>query len=139
MGDIKKISKETLDNVLKNNERQYLVGNLKSPQMLPHIHDNNVEVGISHYKDFTADKPHIHKEVTEYQMILQGRSEIKNLLTEEVIKLHEGDFYIVNKETPYAQKSAANTKIIFFKYPSLNDKQVIEIDAATEFWLKIEI
>lgn len=139
MSNIKKISKETLDNVLQHNERQYLVGNLKVPQMLQHIHDNNVEVGISHYKQFTADKAHIHREVTEYQMILQGYSEIKNLLTEEVIELHEGDFYIVNKETPYAQKSAVNTKILFFKYPSMNDKQIIGIDKATERWLNIEI
>ncbi|WP_066297260.1 hypothetical protein [Bacillus sp. FJAT-29937] len=136
---IKKISKETLDSVLAQNERQYLVGNLKVPQMLQHFHDDNVEVGISHYKLFTADQPHIHGEVTEYQMILQGYSEIKNLLTGEVIELHEGDFYIVNKETPYAQKSASNTKILFFKYPSLNDKQTVEIDHATERWLHIKI
>ncbi|KAB2332611.1 cupin [Bacillus mesophilum] len=136
---IKKISKETLDNVLQYNERQYLVGNLKIPQMLQHIHDNNIEVGISHYKKFTADKPHIHIEVTEYQMILQGYSEIKDMLTEEIIELHEGDFYIVNKETPYAQKSKEDTKILFFKYPSINDKQIIEIDQSTQSWLNTEI
>ena len=139
MSNIKKISKETLDEVLQYNERQYLVGNLKVPQMLQHIHDNNVEVGISHYKQFTADKPHIHREVTEYQMILQGYSEIKNLLTGEVMELNEGDFYIVQKETPYAQKSATNTKILFFKYPSINDKKIIEINKETEEWLNDEI
>ncbi|EMR05530.1 hypothetical protein C772_02502 [Bhargavaea cecembensis DSE10] len=139
MSGIRRISKQKIDSVLQKNERQYLVGNLKTPQVLQHIHDENVEVGLSYYKQFTADKPHIHREVTEYQMILEGYSEILNLITNKVTKLNAGDFYIVEKETPYAQKSAANTKILFFKHPSVNDKKVIEASNELKEWLKTKI
>lgn len=136
---IKKINSEKINQSLIHNDRQYLVGNLKGIQALQHIHDDNIEVGISLYKEFKADIPHIHSEVTEYQFILDGYSEIKNLITNEVIQLNEGDFYIVYKGTPYAQKSSENTKIIFFKYPGINDKKIIEVDEETKEWLEIEI
>jgi mannose-6-phosphate isomerase-like protein (cupin superfamily) len=136
---IQKISSEKINDALSKSERQYLIGNLKVPQILEHIHDDDVEVGISHYKKFTMDKPHIHSIVTEYQIILHGKSHLKNLLTNEIIELNEGDFYVVRKNTPYAQKSAENTKILFFKNPSINDKTIVEIDEVTQKWLEEEI
>lgn len=139
MEGIKKISNKELEKSLNKNTRQYLVGDLKLPQELEHIHDENVEVGISDYKKFTADVPHIHSIVTEYQMILKGYSEIKNLKTNEIIELNEGDFYVVKKDTPYAQKSSMGTKILFFKFPGINDKKVIDIDKETQSWLNEEI
>ncbi|MFE8701776.1 hypothetical protein ACFYKX_14345 [Cytobacillus sp. FJAT-54145] len=139
MNGIQKISKEKIDEALKMNDRQYLIGNLKVPQFLEHIHDNEVEVGISHYKKFTSDTPHKHSDVTEYQMILQGKSYIKDLFTSEITQLNEGDFYIVHKNTPYAQKSAANTRILFFKHPGINDKFLVDYDEVTKEWLEKEI
>jgi mannose-6-phosphate isomerase-like protein (cupin superfamily) len=139
MNSIQKISKEKMEEALKVSERQYLIGDLKVPQILEHIYDNEVEVGISHYKKFTSDRPHKHSDVTEYQMILHGKSYIKNLLTNEIIHLNEGDFYVVRKNTPYAQKSAENTKILFFKHPGMNDKINVDIDEITHKWLAEEI
>ena len=139
MSGIKKIANEKIKESLDFSFRQYLVGNLKGKQELQHIHDEDVEVGISFYKEFKADVPHIHREVTEYQFILEGYSEIKNLSNNEVIQLNEGDFYIVYKGTPYAQKCSKNTKIIFFKNPGINDKVIIEVDYETKKWLDIKI
>ena len=139
MKGIQKISGKKIDEALGKTNRQYLVGNLKEPQILEHINDDEVEIGISYYKEFTTDKPHKHSEVTEYQIILQGKSSIKNLITNEIIELNEGDFYIVHKNTPYAQKSAKNTKILFFKHPGMNDKILVDIDSVTRDWLKQEI
>lgn len=139
MGEIKKISNEAIESVLGNNMRQYLVGDLKKPQELEYIFDNKIEVGISLYKEFTSDAPHVHEFVTEYQMILQGYSEIKDLRTGHITTLHKGDFFVVEKGTPYAQKSAADTKIIFFKHPGMNDKQLVDVDEATRKWLEVRI
>lgn len=139
MSGIEKISKTKIDKSLDENVRQYLVGNLAFPQQLQHIQDENIEVGISHYKSFTADIPHVHTEVTEYQMILAGVSIIKDLMTGNLIELQEGDFYVVHKNTPYAQKSSAGTKILFFKHPGMNDKVPVEINALCEEWLKEKI
>lgn len=139
MPGIQKISSSTISEALEKTSRQYLVGNLKQQQLIEHIHDRDVEVGVSYYKIFTADTPHIHATVSEYQYVLQGSTQIKNLLTNEITKLEAGDFYIVNSNTAYAQKSMPDTKILFFKYPGMNDKVPVDIDKETEIWLdKIE-
>lgn len=135
MSGIKRISKDELEKTLSNNNRQYLVGDLKLPQELQHIHDGNVGVGISHYKSFTSDLPHIHPKVTEYQLMLQGYSEIKNLITNEITKLYAGDFFLVENGTPYAQKLEEDTKIMFMKHPGMNDKELVEINEETKQWL----
>lgn len=136
MKGIEKISAGAISAALEKTFRQYLVGDLKQPQEIVHIHDDHVEVGISSYKKFTADKPHFHTTVSEYQYVIQGSTQVKNLKTNEVIKLEAGDFYMIIAETPYAQKSMPNTKILFFKHPGLNDKRLIDIDKATEEWLR---
>jgi mannose-6-phosphate isomerase-like protein (cupin superfamily) len=135
MEEIKKISAGTISAALEKNFRQYLVGDLKHPQEIEHIYDEEVEVGISHYKNFTADKPHIHTTVSEYQYVLQGSTMVKNLITNEVTSLGAGDFYKISSGTPYAQKSMPDTKILFFKHPGLNDKKLVDIDKTTEDWL----
>ena len=139
MAGIEKISRDDIEQHVTAEGRQYLVGNLQLPQPLLHLHDEDVEVGISVYKEFTADKPHIHPITTEYQMVLHGYSEIKDLHRNEVTKLFAGDFFIVRRGTAYAQKSQANTRILFFKYPSGNDKTLVEIDEETKVWLRTKI
>jgi mannose-6-phosphate isomerase-like protein (cupin superfamily) len=139
MAGIQKIAAAALSEALETTSRQYLVGNLQKPQLLEHIHDEQVEVGVSFYKEFTADQPHYHPTVSEYQYVIEGSSYIKNLQTNEIIKLEAGDFYIVKANTPYAQKNMPNTKILFFKHPGLNDKIPVEVDKETEIWMgKIE-
>jgi mannose-6-phosphate isomerase-like protein (cupin superfamily) len=139
MSGIQKISVTTITEALEQSSRQYLVGNLEKPQLMEHIHDEDVEVGVSFYKTFTADTPHIHTTLSEYQYVLHGSSQIKNLLTNEIIKLEAGDFYIVRAKTPYAQKHMPDTKILFFKNPGVNDKVLVDIDKETELWLnKVE-
>ncbi|QTC40423.1 cupin domain-containing protein [Bacillus sp. V3] len=136
MTEIKKISSSAISKALETAFRQYLVGDLKQPQELGHIYDEDIEVGISFYKEFTADKPHFHTDVTEYQYMIQGSTRVKNLETDEVIKLEEGDFYVIKAGTPYAQKSMPNTKILFFKYPGMNDKRLVDVDEKTKEWLR---
>ena len=70
-----------LDKALESAYRVYLCGDLKKPQDLKWIHDENVEMGISYYKEFTADQPHYHLHATEYNFILEGKS--KFLLVDE--------------------------------------------------------
>ena len=75
-----------LDKALESAYRVYLCGDLKKPQDLKWIHDENVEMGISYYKEFTADQPHYHLHATEYNFILEGKS--KFLLVD--VKLRRG-------------------------------------------------
>lgn len=128
------LSKQEIDLKFQNQVRHYLVGNFPDST----LKDNNVEVGISCYQTFTADNPHYHSKVTEYQYILSGMSVIYDLDAEMQYTLNEGDFYIVHSNTRYAEKHKPNTRILFFKYPGQNDKVLIPIDDALAAWLLSE-
>lgn len=130
------ITNEEINDALAKEYRQYLAGNLtREQEHLPYIMDD-IEVGISHYEEFTADKPHVHPIATEHGYILQGTLRVKRLdEKKEQYEFHAGDFFVVQKGIPYASKSIAGTKILFIKSPGINDKTLVEIDSETESWL----
>ena len=134
---MKIIRKEELDKALNREFRQYLTGHLSRPQpFLQHIEDD-IEVGISYYKEFTADTPHVHPIATEHVYVLEGSIKVKLLdgsNREEVI--NNGDFFVFSPGVPHATKNTANTKVLFIKSPGGNDKTLVEIDESTKKWLK---
>lgn len=130
------IDKGTIDNALSIEYRQYLTGHLSRPQpFLKHI-DDEIEIGISYYKEFTSDVPHIHPICTEHTYVLDGT--IKILLldgSKEEHEIHAGDFFVIRPGIPYATKNAQDTKVIFVKSPGIDDKTLIEVDEETNKWL----
>ena len=130
------IRKDQIDQAHKEHYRQYLTGHLKNPQPeLAHI-DDDIEVGISDYEEFTADTPHVHPVCTEHAYVLQGELKMRLLETGEEIHLRQGDFLVLRPGTPYATKNAPHTKILFIKHPATNDKTVVTVDEATKHWLQ---
>ena len=127
---------EEIDEALNKEYRQYLAGNLtKEQKHLPYIADD-IEVGISNYTEFTADKPHMHPVATEHGYILQGALRIKRLdSNQEAEEFRTGDFFVIQKGIPYASKSIAGTKVLFIKSPGINDKTVVDVDDETALWL----
>ena len=123
-----------IEEVLEGCSRQYLVGDLKKPQLLPFIRDTQLEIGITDYKEFTVEKPHVHDQTHEYQYMLQGETEYMNVDTGEVFRFSEGDFYYIPTHTPYAQKSKPGTRILCIKTPSLNDKKALEETEQVKQW-----
>lgn len=121
---------------LKKEYRQYLAGHLKKPQpYLKHI-DDDIEVGISFYEDFKADKPHVHPQCTEHGYVLQGA--VKVLLLDGSNKEYEltcGDFFVLRPGIPYATKNNAGTKVLFIKSPGINDKQLVDVNDDLNKWL----
>lgn len=125
-----------LEQALAKQYRQYLTGHLQRPQEhLTHI-DDDIEIGISHYQDFTADTPHMHPVATEHSYILQGS--IKVLILEGEPKeylFNTGDFFVLRPGIPYATKNAPDTKILFIKSPGTNDKTPIPLTEELARWL----
>ena len=125
-----------IENALKNEYRQYLTGRLQKPQpFLEHIGDD-IEVGISDYRQFTADTPHVHPVCTEHGYVLKGK--LKVLLLDgsgTEYEFREGDYFVTRPGTPYASKSEAGTRILFIKHPSENDKQALAVDGSVMAWL----
>lgn len=130
------IDGKNLELALKSANRVYLCGDLKKPQDLKWIHDENNEIGISHYKCFTADLPHFHTKATEYNYIIKGSTKILLIDEGREILFEEGSIFVLPPMTKYASKHLPNTKIIFFKSPGGNDKHLIGIDDSLEAWRK---
>lgn len=130
------IRKSEIEKAFEKSYRIYLTGHLQKPQpMLEHI-DDDIEVGLSEYEHFTADTPHVHPVCTEHGMVLKGTLRMKLLETGEEMEYHEGDFFVLRPGNPYAAKNAPGTRILFIKYPAVNDKTPVEVDDETRKWLE---
>lgn len=115
--------------------RQYFVGQLSRPQILPYVDENNLEIGSSLYVVPKADIPHMHQKSSESIYLLSGQYKIMVINTKEIYELHEGDFIVVPPRTAYASKAICeNTRTLFVKTGG-NDKVEIEVDAQTQAWL----
>jgi len=135
MGNFQVVSSVDIAKALNETHRQYLSGKLKLPQIIKEVVDENIEVGISSYKEHAHELPHYHDEVSEYQYMLSGMTEYLDLDTKEIHRFVKGDFYVIRPFTKYAQRIKQGTDILFFKYPGKNDKIAIEPDRDTLAWL----
>jgi len=112
---------------LAKTTRQYLVGNLKRPQPLRAIPDDHIEIGISESKgEDSVDLKHFHPIVTEYQYVLEGTLDLKELDAGIVHHLVKGDFFIIYPNTKYQGVLHPHSKVLFIKYPGMNDKTLIQ-------------
>lgn len=136
MGSFFKIDNKEIIRSLKTATRQYFVGNLNKPQELDFFKDEDVEIGVTDYNEFTTEEVHYHTEATEYQYVISGWTKYLNVITHEEYEFKKGDFYKIESNTTYAQKSKAKTRILFIKMPSINDKQVVVTSEKVERWYK---
>ncbi len=135
MGQFKLIKNEAIQQSLQNTTRQYFAGNLKQAQILDFIKNEEVEIGITSYKDYSSELPHKHGVAMEYQYMISGRTQYLDLDTGETHEFIKGDFFAIYPGTTYAQRAKPGTEILFIKVPSINDKQVIAADVNVEKWL----
>lgn len=133
---MKFIKNKEINNALDIDYRQYLTGHLSRPQIVKHI-DSDIEVGISYYKKFTADIPHVHPIADEHCYVLCGKVKVRCFEEEmKEYEFNEGDFFFIPKGIPHASKNYEGTKVLFIKNPSINDKTIIDVDENTKEWLK---
>ena len=136
MKKIEVINAKSIEDSLACVNRQYLVGKLSIPQELDYLSDDNVEVGITLYKEDIIEKPHYHSAATEYIYVLEGETKYIDINTKKETFVKKGDFFLIRKGITYAQKSKAGLKLLFFKCPSGNDKVAVEYGVALEKWYK---
>jgi len=134
MGNIITIQNAEIEKVLSNVSRQYLAGNLKKPQELEFVRDEHLEIGITDYDTYTTEVVHYHTEAVEYQYMLSGWTKYMDAETGREYEFKKGDFYCIEKNTIYAQKSKKGTRILFIKVPSINDKTVVDTSDAIKEW-----
>ncbi len=125
---------EYLQKCLNEKYRIYLCGDLKRPQAEKCILDKKNEIGISFYQQFTTDFPHFHTAATEYNYIISGKSKILLLDEQKEVILETGSLFVFSPMTKYITKHQAGTKILFFKSPGGNDKQLIDMTEELKVW-----
>ena len=128
--------REAIENGLKEKGRVYLCGNLAFPNGLEHIPTQGYEIGISCYREFSADKAHLHSYNTEYNYVLEG--ELKILLLQEGTEHHlkKGDLFVIRTDEPYIGKALPSTKVLFSKVPGGNDKVEVPMSVAVKNWCR---
>lgn len=124
-----------IQDALESTYRVYLCGDLKKPQELQWIHDEKNEIGVSQYSKFTADHPHYHTRATEYNFVISGCSKVLLIDENKEFVFEAGSLFVIPPMTKYASKHVENTKVLFFKAPGGNDKQLIDIDDQIKAWL----
>ena len=133
---LESISAQEIEHALCQEYRQYLTGHLTREQKHLHHVDDDIEIGISHYREFTADTPHKHPVATEHGYVLQGRLRIRLLDgSGQEMEFGAGDFFVLRPGVGYATKNAPDTRIFFIKSPGINDKTVVPVDDDTQHWL----
>ena len=120
---------------LDDSYRVYLCGDLQKPQSFKWIHDENNEVGISFYKMYTVDQPHFHTKATEYNYIICGSTKLLLIDSQKEYLFEAGSIFVLPPMTKYATKHLAGTKVLFFKSPGGNDKNLVEMDSTLKNWL----
>ncbi|GHU76771.1 hypothetical protein FACS1894188_09800 [Clostridia bacterium] len=131
-----KINADEIGTALQGTTRQYLVGQLKLPQLLTHIDDSTIEIGITDYKEYTVEQPHTHKVAFEYQYMISGETKYLDTDTGKETYYTVGDFYRIEPGTKYAQKALGGTTILFIKTPPGNDKIAVETNSEIDSWFE---
>lgn len=114
--------------------RVYLCGNLSNPEDFDFIKTDGLEIGISHYKNFTAEKVHMHKWNNEYNFVVSGSVKVYNLNEQKEYEFMKDDMYVIEPYTVYVTKAKPNTEVIFIKSPGGNDKQLMPLTDTIKSW-----
>jgi 8-oxo-dGTP diphosphatase len=128
------IAASSIESALREVARQYLVGRLSQTQTLQHIYDADIEIGISDYRHSAVELAHRHIQAKEYQLVLKGMTEYRDLDTRQVHRYVCGDFFVIYPGTSYLQRVKRDTRILFVKYPAGDDKHLVEVDAEALAW-----
>jgi hypothetical protein len=97
--------------------RGWFVGNFS-----PTVHaTGDFEVGYREYPANHPPDPHYHPVVTEINLIVHGRMRLHDQI------LTAGDIFVLDPWEISNAEYLETTGIVCVKYPSMNDKQLIEI------------
>ena len=137
MPKILKISSTEIDDALRDTTRQYLVGDLQRPERLQHLASSLIEIGVTRYGEEGGTEPtHTHRQAFEFQYMTSGLTAYLDTTTGEEHIFRKGDFYVIEPGVVYAQKSDANTEILFIKVPPGNDKVPVDITPEVQAWFE---
>lgn len=133
---MKRIDGNKMRESLAKQIRVYLCGKLSDPEDFEFVETDGLEIGISHYDQFTVEKAHLHKWNQEYNFIMKGKVKVYLFDENKEYEFHQDDMYVIEPGMSYITKAQAGTEVIFVKSPGGNDKELIPITDAIRSWGK---
>jgi len=119
--------------------RVYLAGHLQRPQEgFAHVADlpDPTEIGITRYAELTVDQPHLHTANTDFTYVLSGTFAVRIIPTGVVRVLGEGSLCVIEAGIAHGCVAHPGTQVLFVKVPGGNDKVPIDLDEASQAWLR---
>lgn len=89
--------------------RGWLVGDF-DPSL---IRTKDIEVAVQEYKEGDVERPHIHKEAIEYNLVIEGLVSFNDRL------FGEDDIAVIEKGEESRFKAITDAKVLVIKTPSL--------------------
>lgn len=133
---MKVVSGNKIRESLSEKTRVYLSGYLSGKQSLESVNIDGLEIGVSHYNSFTAEKAHYHKWNTEYNIIRKGSVKIYVFEEHKEYQLNEDDMYVIEPGKAYITKAQPETEVLFVKSPGGNDKTTPKVIGDIQSWSK---
>lgn len=134
---MKVIRNSVIMDALEYKKRVYLCGNLTRPQPeLDFIKDQNIEIGISNYKNYTAELPHYHSKVREFNYVIEGELKVYIFSEHNEYLIHSNELFLIERNTKYIVKAMPDTRVLFTKYPKGHDKVYVELNDKMKRWME---
>ena len=116
--------------------RVYFCGNLSNPEDFEFAKTDGLEIGISHYDSYTAEKVHLHEWNYEYNIIRSGVVKVYVFSEHKEYEVHQDDMYVIEPGMAYVTKAIAGTEVLFVKLPGGNDKKLLPVTDNIMEWGK---
>ena len=132
--NMKTVNGQQVREALSKQIRVYLCGDLAEPEDFESVKTDGLEIGISHYKEYTAEKAHLHKWNHEYNFIRRGCVKVYVFSEHKEYEFHQDDMYVIEPGMEYVTKAKAGTEVLFVKSPGGNDKELLPVTEAIQSW-----
>lgn len=100
----------------------FLVGDLQQPNPHPFVRDSRLELILCYYQRGDDGLPHWHREITEYEVVLDGEVEDFDVATGETHWFGPGDVRILPPGVCVQRRVRTAARTVAIKVPSRAEK-----------------
>ena len=120
-GSVQRINRSEYEPFIER-QHLFLVGNLQRENPHPFVRDQRLELILCYYQPGDDGLPHWHREVTEYEIVLEGVSEALDVATGRTHWFGVGDLIVIPPGVCVQRLIRKPTRTLAIKIPSHAEK-----------------